>query len=335
MDHAAMKLGKAEPKLDPRTLRLSSYLNLSQLPVPPRAVDYGNDVCDWQMYMNDTIGDCTCAAAGHMLTAWSHEDKEPLHPTDQQILAAYEAISGYDPAKPESDTGAVELTVLNYWRNTGIADSKLGAYVAVNPRNIHLVQMAIYLFGGIYIGLALPLTAQNQKPWHIADVGFLDFSDVPGSWGGHAVNVVAYDEDGLTCITWGEPQKMTWEFFTKYCDEAYALISPTWFGKDELAPNGFNVEQLQADLAALGGKSGTGADTSPAGASQEAKAPEQADPPKEEKPEVTEAPKEEPKAEEPKEEPKAEEAAEEPKKEEPVEEPASEKANEGEGHESD
>ena len=46
----------------------------------------------------------------------------------------------------------------------------------------------------------------------------------PGSWGGHYVYVCGYTPAGPVCITWGKKQQMTWRWFNKYCDEAYAIF---------------------------------------------------------------------------------------------------------------
>ncbi|MGO8790269.1 MAG: hypothetical protein ACLQVL_23205 [Terriglobia bacterium] len=53
------------------------------------------------------------------------------------------------------------------------------------------IATAIWLFGGAYIGVELPITAQNQDVWDVpANPGP---NDEPGSWGGHAVYLVGYD----------------------------------------------------------------------------------------------------------------------------------------------
>ena len=52
-------------------------------------------------------------------------------------------------------------------------------------------------------------------------------------------------------VTWARRLNVTYEFLDRYCDEAYAILSPDWLGKDATAPNGFKLDQLKADLAAL------------------------------------------------------------------------------------
>ena len=64
-----MKLGKLPYREDSRTLFIANYLT-PQLPPPPPALDLTRKVKAWPMYNNDQIGDCTCAAAGHMVELW-------------------------------------------------------------------------------------------------------------------------------------------------------------------------------------------------------------------------------------------------------------------------
>ena len=45
------------------------------------------------MYANDTIGDCTCAAAGHMIEIWTSQTAHPAVPTTEQVLAAFDKVS--------------------------------------------------------------------------------------------------------------------------------------------------------------------------------------------------------------------------------------------------
>jgi hypothetical protein len=47
---------------------------------------------------------------------------------------------------------------------------------------------------------------------------------------------------------------MTWGFWAPDCDEAYAILSPDYLkqkGGKAASPNGFNLTQLQEDLAPL------------------------------------------------------------------------------------
>jgi len=342
-----LPLGKLPPRLDSRTLQLTDYLRSPHarpseqgtallvkraLPPAPRSVDWTAKIRSWPMFSNDTLGDCTAAAAAHMIQCWTANASHAFTPTNVQVIAAYSATGHYVPGNPSTDSGAVELDVLNFWRQQGIAGHKIDAYVAFNPQNFEHARQAINIFGGIYIGLALPLSAQNQDVWDVpsffsriaaffrtrasrtggsakrpsrpaklnilerglptvagalmplgheseafdADIDSISmprresssararrscwssslqplasspqYDFTPGSWGGHAVPVLAYDSDTLTCITWGAKKRMTWEFFARYCDESYAPLSPDWLNARGKTPEGLDLDALQTDL---------------------------------------------------------------------------------------
>jgi hypothetical protein len=255
VDPTKLKLGKQTARHDPRTLLLASYVTPA-LPAPPASLDLTTKVgASWGMMDNDQIGDCTIAAAGHLLMEWTaNAGKKLFTPTNRQIISAYSAVTGYNPETGANDNGAVEIDVLNYWRQSGISGHKIGAYAALEPSNHSSVMDAVYIFEGCYIGLQLPISAQgqvqNHQPWSVPPGG-LTGNGKPGSWGGHAVPVVAYDARGLTVVTWGALQVMTWPFWDAYCDEGYAIISSDYLTRKKLTPQGFNLQQLQADLADL------------------------------------------------------------------------------------
>ncbi len=255
VDPRKLKLGKGIARHDPRTLLLASYVTQA-LPAPPASCDLTAKVkAPWGMMDNDQLGDCTCAAAGHLIMEWTaNAGKKMVVPTDKQIVAAYSAVTGYNPTTGANDNGAVEIDVLNYWRQTGIAGHKIGAYVALEPANHNHVMDAVYVFEGCYIGVQLPNSAQaqtqNHQPWSVPPGGPTG-DGKPGSWGGHAIPVVAYDSRGVTVVTWGALQTMTWTFWEAYCDEAYAILSPDYLNAKHQAPQGFSLAQLQEDLADL------------------------------------------------------------------------------------
>ena len=241
---ASVKLGKLPVRHDVRTLRLQRYADPAKLPEPPVQLDLAAPVPGWPMYANDRLGDCTCAAAGHMIEAWSAAAGALVEVTERAVVDAFDHVKIVDTATGEA--GAVELDVLTYWRKTGIGGHRIGAFAAVAVHDGRLVRTAGWLFGGLYIGLALPLTAQRQAVWDWT--GSLAGPARPGSWGGHAVDVVGYSAAGLDVVTWGEVKTMTWSFWERYTDEAYAIISPDFLRGDR-APNGFDLAALRADLA--------------------------------------------------------------------------------------
>lgn len=253
------KLGKKAPKRDHRTLQMSRYRTA---PVEvPAEVSWVRELSDLGMMLNDQIGDCTVAAAGHMIQQWTTYAGAPIILPDADILTAYESpsVGNYNPNDPSTDNGAAMLDVLNYWRKTGIGAHKILAYVQVNPKNALEVREAVMLFGNVYMGVQLPASVEGSDPdapplpWTVPDGGTSSENGIPGSWGGHCVPIVAVSPETLTCITWGQTLKMSHGFWGDYVDEAYAVLSIDWIEKNGLAPSQFNVAQLEADLKIVTG----------------------------------------------------------------------------------
>jgi hypothetical protein len=251
------KLGKKPARYDSRTLRLGHYLLPGALPALPPVRNYTGAVANWPMYLNDQLGDCVVAAALHNIQEWSGLTGNPVTPTDADALAIYE-IFGYVPGNPSTDNGIDMLSFLNYWRKTGLmvggVNHKIAGYVSFSPINPINYAYAINLFGNAFIGLELPLSAQNQNVWSVP--GTLHGDGTVGSWGGHCVPLMYYHlsarfPDGVEAITWGQKLGATWYFLESYCVEAYALLSMDWIEKSGVSPSGLNLAALQADIAQI------------------------------------------------------------------------------------
>src|SRR5262249_12122528 len=147
-----VKLGKLSARVDPRTLSLSRYVDREALPAPPPALDLSTGVPEWPMYANDQLGDCTTAAAGHMIEAWTASaGGAAVEVPEAAVLAAFDAVKIVDPMTGEE--GAVELDVLKLWRSSGIGGHQIGAFARVTRDDRDLVATGAWLFGGLYIGL--------------------------------------------------------------------------------------------------------------------------------------------------------------------------------------
>ena len=238
-----LKLGRKCVKTDSRTLCLGKYFT-GALPAPPATADWTKGIADWGMMLNDQLGDCTIVGCAHGIQDWTANDGTLLTLPDSVVEDYYRRWCGYD-GTPETDLGGIELDVLKSWRKEGLANHTLTAFA--DAHSVLEARQGIHLFGGVYIGVALPNTAQNQDMWDVVPNGGADARE--GSWGGHAVFVPKYDADGFTCITWGQQKTMTLAFWKKYVDEVHVLLGADWTGPDGKAPSGFDSAQLQADLA--------------------------------------------------------------------------------------
>ena len=252
-DPARVRLGRKPLRADGRTLRFSKYVSPA-LPKAPAAIDYGGKVSQWGMLANDRLGDCTCAGILHMIMLWASQLGVTRTFSDGDAVALYERLCGYQPGRPDSDQGGIELDILKAWRKAPIADCQLLAFAAVDPTNWEHVKLAHWLAGSLYMGVNLPISAQHEKVWS-------GTCDAPGSWGGHCMATSAYRDTKalfgllsnarLTAITWGTTQEMTPAWVARYCDELWVPITPAWFAGTGKAPNGFDLDQLEADVAAI------------------------------------------------------------------------------------
>ena len=247
------KLGKKPPLTDERTLKMSSYRGTDPIIVPADVTWLTKVPANgWPMFMNDTLGCCVPAAAAHMIEQWTTYAGNPIIPTDADVLKAYEDVGGYVPGDPSTDNGCDMLTMLNYWRTTGVAGHKIFAFVAVNPKNPTEIREAIYLFGNVFTGLQLPLSVQGADTWTVPPGG-PSGDGTPGSWGGHCVLTGADSPMADTCVTWGQLMSISPEFPPIYVDELFAVLSTEWIEANGVSPGQFNLAQLEADLQVVTG----------------------------------------------------------------------------------
>jgi hypothetical protein len=269
--HPTKKLGKRAPCRDTRMLRMADYLT-PKLPPPPVRGGYVTKVSPLGMFLNDSLGDCTCAAAGHMIQQWTAYAGNQVILPDSAILKAYCDVGGYVPGDPSTDNGAVILDVLKYWKKTGIGGHKIAAFVSVNYSNPVEVAQAIKLFGNVDIGVQLPTSAQNDANpvpgglplWSVPPEG-LNGDGSPGSWGGHSVLWSGYALDptliglkadptlrpGVELITWGAVYAATQNFCNCYVDEMYAVVTKDWIEANGKSPSGFDITTLMADMQSV------------------------------------------------------------------------------------
>ncbi|HYA36266.1 MAG TPA: hypothetical protein VEF03_11645 [Candidatus Binataceae bacterium] len=241
---ATYRFGKHPPKHDYRTLRFKNYL-MKNIAAPPPAdnvltrlkLKVHDPKVLFPMDGNDTLGDCTIAALAHADTTFSALIGKEKIMSKPAVVKLYMHLTG------GVDSGLNELDVLNYWRQNKVTGDEIITYVSIDPKNHEHIEQAVHMFGGVYLGFQCQQNCVQEfdagKPW----------TPGPLTNDGHAVYAVAYDQKGVTVLTWGNTQQGTWAWWDECVDEAYAILPPE-ARKPDFAP-GFNMAQLQADLAAV------------------------------------------------------------------------------------
>jgi hypothetical protein len=256
------------PRLEDYLAPVAGPLRKTGLPPATGNIDRATKVSSWPMYCNgpdpanppaspDGLGDCTCAAIGHMIQAWTAYAGTEVTVPASEIITLYSAVSGYDPATGANDNGAAMQDVLDYMKSTGITDSsghvhKVVAYAAFgNPTDETLLAQVLDVFGTVYSGIACPESAQTEfgnGPW----------TYVPGSpiEGGHAICLQrrANGGNGIdNFVTWGALQPATRGFVYNYMSEAqggeaWAVVTQDWVNANGTTVLGMDLSQLISDM---------------------------------------------------------------------------------------
>ena len=203
---------------------------------------------------NDVLGICTAAGLGHFEQVWHINTGRGITLTDDQIIDFYSATTGYVRGDPSTDQGGNELDILKQWLKTPglLAGHSLTGFAPFRATVTNSIKDSIAICGGAYLGINLPKTILNQGDlWYVPAQGPTG-DGAPGSLGGHAVVAVAYNTRHIVFISWGQLYKMTWDFYTTYTEEAYALVSEDWIkSTTHLSPSGFDMDTLKANMNAL------------------------------------------------------------------------------------
>jgi hypothetical protein len=223
----------------------------SELPPPPASADFSGHVNAFGLYRNDEIGDCAIAAPANQIRVWSSAATAQRDLSQDDVEKAYGWAGGY----PDTDDGCVISDVLAGWSNpvVGIGGDVLTAFAEIEHADTDMLKRAIATFGGAILGLSLPIAAQawaSEPSW--PDVGdTLGGNLAPGSWGGHCVAAIGYDESSCWISTWGARVCVPWGTMRAYVEEAWACISADFLGVGGFAPTGLDLPRMQLDLAAM------------------------------------------------------------------------------------
>jgi hypothetical protein len=252
-------LGKLSPKIDIRTLRLKTLINIVNLPPIPESYDVDSThqlPITEQMFGNDRWGDCVIVSRANQTLRFECCEQQQVIPiTESDILRQY-----WNEQCPwfgrffRPDKGLVMLNSINLWRKIGwkINGKQYNtlAFASINKSLKKEIKQGIYLLNGLQVGIQVPQSALNQfnnnQPWEL--INPVDYN----IRGGHAIYIVGYNQIGPVCVTWGKKQQMTWAWWDVYVDEVYALVDNKnpW-----MKTNTIDFELLKKYLEALtGGK---------------------------------------------------------------------------------
>lgn len=243
-----MRLGRIKSAYDPRLLKLGSYIAVDKLPIPP-ARNIIEHTDGWPMLANNQFNCCTSAAAGHMVHHWTAANQNGIFLTDADIIKAHAQLTGDHLMEPVS-----MLTALKFWRKTGIGNHRIHSFMSAGHARADMLRGVIFLFGAAYLGLDLPNFTMAgtpdqilATPWEIPS-NIAPQDAAPNESNGHCVAAVGYDEQFIYVVTWGTLKSMSWDFFLRYTDEAYAVLSADWVQQNKQSPSGFDLTTLERDL---------------------------------------------------------------------------------------
>lgn len=237
-------LGRLARPPDRKFVRLSDHL-IADLPPAPAVWD-GTPGAVWKMYGNDQLGDCVVAGMLNLASLQLAGDGQPGVGWEQQMAKDY-----YFKLSGGADSGLVMVDALRaLQKGLPVANGyAMQHFAGIELGNTdHLRACAAY-FNGVLLGVALPDNWEDglNAGW------WADTSLAPDPEEGHCIVLSRCEPDWATVLTWGGELPVTYEWLSKYLDEAYVLIDA-----QRLAGDILNGEGLIANAAALASQSGAG-----------------------------------------------------------------------------
>lgn len=249
-----LPLGKTKAR-NMMGFRFGSLVNQAKLPDPPLTLDRQGLVPNWYGLGNDVYSNCVWAGGAHetMLATVQGAVHERARFTINDVNSDYATVTGFKASDPSTDGGTDMLDAASYRRKTGIIDATgkrhtIDSYLALRVGDFDQLMDAVYLTGAVGVGIRFPQSAFDQfdagEPWDV----------VPGSkiLGGHYVPVYDRDKNGnLVCVTYGKDQLITKAFYEEYNDETCAYVVVERMLQNNVTPEAFDLEQLNAMLTQL------------------------------------------------------------------------------------
>jgi hypothetical protein len=240
VNRTCLMLGKQPAVRDGRNLLIKNYLPaVDVLTEPLMSKSWTSLVPDPRMFGNDKWGDCVFAMVAHAIQTLSAALGLEVVVDTQAVVDEYLAYTG------GRDTGAVVLDVLKRLCKRGLFGRKpaLG-FAELNLQDHKLLAQCVDIFGGVLVGVGLPVSAQGQLVWDVDDGP----DGVPWSWGGHGLFGGSHAPQKVLFDSWAERIPATLPFVDKYADEGYVVILEEFLDSDRVSASGLKVDALIEDL---------------------------------------------------------------------------------------
>ncbi|RXK86747.1 hypothetical protein [Filimonas effusa] len=196
----------------------------------------------WKEYDNYRIKSCVPAAAAHLITCWSANTKSvPRVLSDQEVLQAYKAVSGYDGNS--NDVGCKLEDFLIYWDDNGFGGESFVRRLFIKKKIASVLEYGVYWFGGAMVGLQMPSHVEAQAKWEVPPANLKD-KDIKL----HCVAVLGCVSNYFIAISCGRKVSMSYAFYELYNDESVVVLSNVWLKADGQSPSNESLALLTKRL---------------------------------------------------------------------------------------
>jgi len=253
------KLGRSQ--LSPRELRtpwFARYAATESTPgytAPPPIDDWTGPTSDYTFLGNDRVGNCTRASYGHVVQQRCALLGVKCELQADDVNKSYKDGTGWDGVPgSSSDRGDMIVNALTQLRKVGFRDGqyKLRGFGRVNHNDTLEMRAALRLFGSVIVGASLPASISRQNTiWDVSPVGQRKPDEAPGSAGGHAFILTKHQRGRWAGMPWIHKTDITYAWDDLYIEEAWFVVDDLWITHMRNAPNGFDLERFEHDVALI------------------------------------------------------------------------------------
>ncbi|MBU2177492.1 MAG: hypothetical protein KJ556_20560, partial [Gammaproteobacteria bacterium] len=207
----------------------------------------------WEVLGNHQYGVCVAVTWANMRRLVTGTLTQEIYPNLKNVIDLYKT---QNPFFPVQDMGMDIQLMLNHVRKNGDPlGTKPVAFAKLNVRNLEEIKAAIYIFGGIVLGMAVQAGTMNdfyeQKP---LDYHPINEGNITGL---HAILAGGYmgeSRDDVRIVTWGRECTLTqicWEkLVANQYGEAWCVIWEESLGTEQFV-QGIDLAALAKAFKAL------------------------------------------------------------------------------------